>query len=188
VYSTLFIVLLPIRYGNYDFVQVVLNPNWTRLALIALLGILLMMIGFYAVYGRLRGNGSLVAALGFLFIEAAYLFQACKVTWELFVYPVIATHHASAFLLGDGVLKHDPAVIVFRTISSLTILIGIVLFCLSLYRSGQYPKAAAVLIFVGALVYGLGPMLSLYAAIAGILTLAVGCAILGLRLLKPQPG
>ncbi len=186
VYSALFTVLLPIGHGQYDFVQVVLNPNWTRLALIALLGILLMMIGFYTVYERLRVNGGLVAALGFLFIELAYLLQACKVTWELFVYPVLATHTHSAFILGDGILKQDPAVTMFRTISSLTILIGIILFCLSLYRSGKFPKTAAILIFIGALVYGLGPLLSLYASIAGILTLAIGCAMLGVRLFKPQ--
>lgn len=185
LYSSLFTVLLPIHRGGYDFVQVVLNPNWTRLAFLALVGIVLMMMGFYAVYARLRTDGGMIAALGFLFIEVAYLLQACKVTWELFVYPVIAGHPESAFLLRNGILKHDHAVVLFNSVSSLTIFIGIVLFCLSLYRSGQYPKSAAVLIFIGALVYGLGPLLSLYASIAGIFTLAVGCALLGLRLFKP---
>jgi hypothetical protein len=186
VYSSLFTVLLPIGHGSFDYVQVVLNPNWTRLAFIALIGILLMLVGFYAVYARLRRKGGLIAAIGFLFIEAAYLLQACKVTWELFLYPVIASHPESAFLLRDAIIKHAPAVVMFRTISSITIFIGIVLFCFALYRSTEYPKSAALLIFVGALVYALGPMLSLYAAIAGIFTLAIGCALLGVRLFKVQ--
>ena len=186
IYSSLFSVLLPINTGNYDYVQVVLNPNWTRLALIALIGILLVLVGFYAVYARLRVRGGVIAAIGFLFIEAAYLLQACKVTWELFIYPVIAAHPESAFLLRDGILKHAPAVISFRTISSVTIFIGIVLFCYSLYRSQEYPKSAALLIFFGALVYAMGPILSLHASVAGIFTLAVGCSLLGVRLLKPQ--
>jgi hypothetical protein len=145
-----------------------------------------MLIGFYMVYARLRARSGMLGAVGFLFIEAAYLLQACKVTWELFLYPIIAAHSETAFLLSDGVIKHDPAVVVFRTISSVTILVGIVLFCYTLYRSEAYPNYAAILIFAGALVYALGPLLSLYAAIAGILTLALGCAVLGVRLFKPQ--
>lgn len=186
VYSALFTVLLPISHGRYDYVEVVLNPNWTRLALIAVIGILLMLVGFYAVYTRLRDEGGITAAIGFLFIEAAYLLQACKVSWELFLYPVIASHPESAFLLREGIIKHAPAVKIFYTLSASTIFIGIVLFCYSLFRSPQYPNSAAVLIFVGALVYALGPVLSLNASIAGIFTLAIGCSLLGVRLFKPQ--
>lgn len=80
VYSAMFPVLLPIRSGDYDYVQVVLNPNWRRLALLAFTGILLMLVGFYAVYTRVRAKGGIMGAAGFLFIEAAYLLQACKVT------------------------------------------------------------------------------------------------------------
>ena len=89
-YSALFPALLPVGNGTYDYVQMVLNPNWVRLAAIAFVGVILMLIGFYAVYSRIRSGAGLVGAVGFLFIEAAYLLQACKVTWELFLYPVIA--------------------------------------------------------------------------------------------------
>ena len=40
-YSAPFSILLPIGSGAYDYVLVVLNPNWVRLALVAFLGILL---------------------------------------------------------------------------------------------------------------------------------------------------
>lgn len=184
VYAALFPLLLPLNTGTYDYVRVVLNPNWVRLALIALIGIVLMLVGFYAVYLRVRASAGVVGAIGFLFIEAAYLLQACKVTWELFLYPVIASHPESAFLLGNAIIRNDPAVVVFRTISSLTILAGIVLFCFTLYRSAEYPKAGAVLIFCGALVYAFGPLLSVYISVAGIFTLSIGCLLIGLRLFR----
>ena len=180
-YSALFTVTLPIVNIRTDFVSVVLDSAWKPLALTALIGIVLMLIGFYAVYGRLHGT---VAAAGFLAIEAAYLLQACKVTWELFLYPIIASHSASAFLLNDAVILHDPGVAALGVISSLAIFTGIVLFCFALYRSDAYPKAAAVLIFAGALVYALGPMISLYFALVGIFTLAIGCFMLGLKLYR----
>jgi hypothetical protein len=183
-YSALFPALLPVGNGTYDYVQMVMNPNWVRLAAIAFAGVILMLIGFYAVYARIRSSAGLIGAIGFLFIEAAYLLQTCKVTWELFLYPVIASHPESAFLLRDLVIKHDPAVGIFRLMASVTILVGIVLFCYTLYRSGEYPKSAAVLIFAGAVVYALGPMISIFVSVAGIFTLAIGCLLIGLRLFR----
>ena len=187
VYSALFPVLLPLGNGAVDYVQMVLNPNWVRLAVIAFIGVILMLIGFYAVYSRIRASSGLVGALGFLFIEAAYLLQACKVTWELFLYPVIAGHPESAFLLRDLVIKHDPGVGIFRLAASITILLGIIMFCYTLYRSSEYPKSGALLIFFGALVYALGPMISIFVSVAGIFTLAVGCLLIGIRLFQTKP-
>jgi hypothetical protein len=66
-------------------------------------------------------------------------------------------------------------------------LLGIVLFCYTLYRSSKYPKAGALLIFVGALVYALGPMISIFVSVAGIFTLAVGCLLIGVRLFQLEP-
>jgi hypothetical protein len=183
-YSALFPALLPIGNGTFDYVMVVLNPNWIRLAVIAFIGVILMLVGFYAVYSRIRESSGLVGAIGFLFIEAAYLLQACKVTWELFLYPVIAAHPESAFLLRDLVIKHDPGVGIFRLMASISILLGIVLFCYTLFRSSEYPKSAAVLIFVGALAYALGPMISIFVSVVGIFTLAIGCLLIGIRLLQ----
>jgi hypothetical protein len=179
VYAALFPVLLPFGNGAYDDVQVVLNQNWFRLALVALIGVLLMLVGFYAIYLRLRSKAGLIGAVGFLFIEAAYLLQACKITWELLLYPIIASHPETAFLLRDGIIRHDPAVVIFRMASAITIFIGIVL-----YRSDEYPKAAAILIFVGALVYAIGPMFSLLLSVAGIFILSIGCLLTGLRLFR----
>ncbi len=185
-YAALFPVVLPIGNGTYDYAQVVLDPDWVRLAAAAFAGVLLMLVGFYAVYSRIRAKAGLAGAIGFLFIEAAYLLQACKVTWELFLYPIIAAHPESAFLLRDLVIKHDPGVGLFRLVASVTIFVGILLFCHTLYRSSEYPKAAAMLIFIGALVYAVGPMFSIFISVAGIFTLAVGCLLLGLRLFRMQ--
>lgn len=185
-YASLFFVLLPIGKATSDFVIEVLNPNWIRLAFVALVGILLMLVGFYAVYSRIRIKGGVLGAMGFLFIEAAYLLQACKVTWELFLYPVIASHPESAFLLSKGIIKHDPYVVIFSEVSATTIFIGVVLFCLALHRSDEYPKAAAPLIFSGAIVYAVSPAVSIMASIAGIFVLAIGCSLLGAHLLKPK--
>ena len=86
----------------------------------------------------------------------------------------------------DAVIKHNPGVMVFRVASSITIFIGIILFCYTLYRSDEYPKSAAILIFARALVYAVGPMISIFVSVAGIFTLSTGCPLLGIRLFKGQ--
>ena len=184
LYSSLFFVLLPIGSGNFDLAAAVMDPDWLRLTITAFLGILLMLYGFYAVYARLQNSSGGLGATGFLLIELAYLLQACKVTWEIFLYPVIAANPGSAFLLRDGVLKHAPAVMLFRSASSLIIFAGILLFCAALYRSRQFPKIAPVLVFAGALLYAVGPFISIFVGVPGIFLFAIGCSLLGLHLLR----
>jgi hypothetical protein len=186
-YAALFPILLPIARGTSDFAQVVLSPNWVRLAMVAFAGVLLMIIGFYAVYSKLGPKTGLVGAIGFIFVEAAFLFQACKVTWDLFLYPLMAAHPESAFLLRDAVIVRDPAVAVFRVVAASSIFIGIVLFCLTLYRSQEFPKLAAILVSLGAFVYAIGPLVSAFVSVTGIVTLSIGCFLIGLRLLRVQP-
>ncbi len=184
VYAALFPVMLPIGNGTYDYVQVVMNPNYVRFAITAFAGVLLMIAGFYVVYSRLRTRAGLIGAIGFIFLETAYLLQACKITWEMFLYPVIAAHPESAFLLRNAVIKQDPSVVTFRLVSEITIFIGISLFCFTLYRSAEYPRSAAILFFVGALVYAIGPMISVFVSVAGIFTLSIGCLLIGVRLFR----
>ena len=184
-YSSLFLIVLPIADGKFDYAQLVRHPAWLPLAITALAGITLMMLGFYFVYARMRQRSGVAGAVGFLFIEAAYFLQGCKVTWELFVYPIIAAHAESAFLLADGIIKNDPNIMLFRAISSLTILAGIVLFSLAIFRSQRFPPTAPALVFIGAMTYAIGPYFSLYLAIGGIFVFAVGCLMLGVELTRP---
>jgi hypothetical protein len=182
LYSLMFPILLPIN-NNYDAARVALDPYWIPLAITVFIGILMQIGGFYSVYSRIRTKSGAAGTVGFLFIETAYILQACKVTWEIFLYPIIAGHSESAFLLRDSIIKHDPAIVILRITSSLIIFIGIVLFCLVIYRSKEYPKAAPFLIFIGAFIYALGPIITIFVAIAGIFVLSVGCMILGLHLI-----
>jgi hypothetical protein len=53
-----------------------------------------------------------------------------------------------------------------------------------LVRSKEFPKSAGILIFIGALFYGLGPMLTVAMAISGIIVLSIGCFQVGLKLIN----
>jgi hypothetical protein len=185
-YSAFFFMLLPIGKVRQDMTLGILNPNWTWIGMTALFGVVLMMFGFTAVYSKLFKESGALGFFGYIFVEIAYLLQACKVTWEVCLYPVIARNQSSALLFKESILKHSFAFIAFRSVASLSILLGIVLFCVMLIRSKEFPKSAGILIFIGALLYGFGPMLTISMAMGGIIILSIGCFQVGLKLIN-QP-
>jgi hypothetical protein len=183
-YSVLFFTLLPVTEIRNDVTLAIQDPNWIWVSLLAFIGVILMMFGFTVVYSKIYSESGMTGFLGYLFIEIAYLFQACKVTWEVFLYPVIAGNQSSIVLFKENIIRNSLLVGVFKDIASLAIFAGIVLFCYMLVRSKEFPKIAGALIFAGALLYGLGPLLSIFIAIGGIIILASGCLIIGMKLIK----
>jgi hypothetical protein len=101
----LFLFLFPVSEIQKDFSSVVLSPPWIGLAGIAFAGVVLMVFGFAAVYSRLYQDAGSLGLVGFVFIEIAYLLQACKVTWEIFIYP----NHSGELVLYGAAAGRDSA-------------------------------------------------------------------------------
>lgn len=183
LYSICFSLLLPVAEIRRDYVSAVLNPNWIWITAVAFFGVILMMFGFTAVYSKIHEDSGELGFFGYIIIEIAYLLQACKVTWEICLWPVIASNQAFVPLLKDAILLHSKFVSVLNYSAMGSIFLGIILFCAALTRSREFPKVAGILIFAGAMLYGFGPMLSVIASISGICVLSIGCLILGLGLI-----
>ncbi len=184
VYSVFWPLLLPVSQRVSDYSRLVLDPNWEWLASAALAGVLLMIFGFAGVYSRLYSSAGIIGLLGFILLELAYIFQACQITWEVFLYPVFAANSSFAALLRDRIIIDSPLVGIFRLLSRGSIIMGIIVFCFSLLRSKEYHKSAGILIFAGAIAYSLGGFISFYVAIAGIFVLSAGSVILGFKLMS----
>jgi hypothetical protein len=175
--------LLPVHERARDVSLMILNPNWIWIASLAFPGIILMIFGYTAVYSRLYNKTGTLGFIGYIFIIVAYIFQAAKVTWEIFLYPIIVSYTPSLPLFTDKIIMQHPQFILFRWLASATIFIGVILFCITLIRSREFPKSAGILILCGAVIYAVGPMINIYLAIAGVLILSIGCFILGQRML-----
>lgn len=174
--------LLPVHERARDVSVLILNSNWVWISALAFPGIILMILGFTAVYSKIFQNAGALGLIGYLFIVLAYIFQAAKVTWEIFVYPAIVSHVPSIALFRDKILFLHPQIRLFRTLAVITIFLGVVLFCSTLIRSKVFPKSAGVLILCGALIYAVGPMINIYIAILGVVILSAGCFILGIKM------
>jgi hypothetical protein len=175
--------LLPVHERARDVSLMILHPYWTWIASLALPGIILMIFGYTAVYSRLYNKAGLTGFIGYIFIMLAYIFQAAKVTEEVFLYPIIVGYAPSIPLFRDRILLEHPQFILFKWLASVTILIGVILFCITLIKSREFPRSAGVLILCGAVIYAVGPMINIYLAIAGVLILSMGCFIVGYKML-----
>lgn len=183
-YSVLFITLLPYKEMRQDMTLAVMDPSWVPIAFVAFFGVVFMIFGFMAVYSKIHQESGVIGLLGFILIETAYLLQACKVTWEICLYPVITGNQGAIALLRDHLIKNSQLGQVFNLAARSTVLLGITLFCLALFRSREFPKSAGILIFAGAILYGLGPLLAIPVAISGIAILSAGCYIAGIKLIR----
>lgn len=186
-YAALFPILLPIGLGAFDYSEVVLSPWWMPLTSTALIGVLLLLVGIDAAWSRFRSTAGVLGWVGFVSLKTALVLQACKLTWELFLDPIIAAHPQAAFLLRDLVIIDDPAVVAFRLVSAVSIVVGVLLFGIVLYRSGEFPRKAPALVAIGVVVYAVGPMVSVWVPVAGVLMLATGCVLIGVRLWRYVP-
>ena len=179
IYAGLFPFVLPIGRGPADYVTMVASSWWLPLTGTAMAGVLLLLVGLDSVYAALRPAAGISAWLGFLTFKIALVLQACKLTWQLLLDPVIARQSAAQFLFRDAVFLTDTAIAAFRLCAVATIVVGVALFGTALYRSGLVPRAAVALVGLGALAYAAGFLLSIYLAVGGIITLGIGCALIG---------
>jgi len=182
LYAVLFALLFPSRSGAFDYSLVVLDPHWKNIAFLAFIGVVSILVGLDAVYSRIRATAGFTGTIGLLFTKVALILQACVLTWELLLDPIVAAHPESSFLLRDRVIATDSAMVTFFVAFLCTIVVGSLLFGLAVYRSNQFAKPAIVLIIVGALAYAIGPMMSVLVAVGGVIMFSIGCLLIGATL------
>ncbi|MFZ1978847.1 MAG: hypothetical protein WAV76_12915 [Bacteroidota bacterium] len=176
--------LLPVQERLHDASAMIMNSNWILISSLAFPGTILMIFGFTATYARIYKNAGILGFFGYVFVILAYLFQAAQITWEVFLYPIIVSNAPSISLFRDRIIMQHPQFVLYHWIAAITILIGVVLFCITLIRSREFPKSAGILILGGAIIYAVGPMINIYLAIAGVVVLSIGCFVLGYRMLS----
>ena len=175
--------LLPPLGDKTGFADWVISPYWRHLTGLALVGVILLQFGLMAVYARIRAQAGLAGLIGFVAVELALLMMASVISWEAFLYPVIGAHADTTYLIADRIIYDDPAMRMFRIGQLAALAMGLLLFNFAIFRSKTFGRAAPLLMLAGAGASTLGPI-SVTIEYAGIAMLALGCAMLGVHLLR----
>ena len=178
-------ICLPSHIAGNDFNALVQNPNWKWVISLSLPGVIFTIFGFTAVYSRLYRSSGFLGLIGYIFIVLSYLHQLSQIVIEIFIYPIIS--ETAPILLGAQNLYFHPLFSQFRTSFYFLMAIGLPLFCLAIIRSKEFPKSSGFFILSGAILYAIGPMITIYVALSGIVILSTGCFILGKKLLSAIP-
>jgi len=178
--------LFPIRKMAKDPSHMIMSPNWIWPITLLLAAMLLLIFGFMAVYSRMYRNAGIMGFVGYVFIITAYIFHVAQLSWEVFLYPILVRHTPSVVLFRDRILDHDPLILAFHVLQGAAILVGVGLFSIALIRFSNFPRSSGILILIGTLLYGAGPILNFYLEFLGLLVLSAGFAVLGIRLVRPR--
>ncbi|MBN1962842.1 MAG: hypothetical protein JW841_18065 [Deltaproteobacteria bacterium] len=185
-WSILHTILLPNFAHGSDITPLILNPHFCWLELTALLAVLFLVFGFAAIYSRFYSSSGVLGFIGYVFVTLAYILQIANSAWALLIFPLLAKHELLYPLFGGKIYFNDTGILIFQNMFLAVMLIGVVTFSIALIRSREFSKISGILFLTGVVLYGIGPMISEYVAVFGVFILASGCALLGLRLLRPS--
>jgi hypothetical protein len=170
--------LLVLPIGTFAGVAASLNPLWVPSQFLHTLAALLALFGLIGLYTRQGDRSGWLGLSGFVIALFGTGFYLADAVIALVVFPIAATN-APSLVAADGALNTSPAYIVFAVI----FMVGYILLGISLLRASALPRAATLLLIVGAVLAnlppGLAPMLIL---IVGGVVWGIGAAWLGYAL------
>ncbi len=157
------------------------SPTWEAAHVTMVLGLALMALGLPGVYARQAERAGTLGLAGLVLLFVGMIAIVPGLWHEAFVVPTIGDEAARAVEQGAGGRLHVIAGLVF--------LVGHVAFGLATFRARVFPRAAATLLLVSAVVAsasaalvlssGLSTPPSVVAIIAGAVLLSLGYAWLG---------
>jgi len=185
--STLFLLwwvllgtLLP---GNVQLVDLVLDDNWVFVNMIGLIAAVLVPLCLVGLYAKQVEKAGVLGFLGFLFASIGSVLFASLQFEETISWPVLATE-APTLLDIQGPLMTNQVSTTIYLIMGLLYIVGFILFGISTMRAGVLNRWAALLVIIGAPIFGAGLYLPVFVRTIGVVLYAVGFAWLGYILWK----
>lgn len=163
-----------------DFLGMVLGTYWVPINVAILISLMLILVGVVGVYIKQSESSGRWGLTGFVLVQVGIASYACIQYYETFLWPVIAERAPELFGV-VGIPLGDPLLRRAFLSTGIPWAMGFAIFGLSTGRSRMFPLWAVVLFSVGALLFGLVPILpvrSLGALLfcAGGIRLGVGVA------------
>jgi len=174
--------LLVIPIGTFVGAAASQSSLWVPSQLLHTLAAMFALFGLVGLYARLGDQSGRLELTGFvlaLFGTGLYLADAII---ALVVFPITATN-APSLIATDGALNMSPAYSAFGAI----FMVGYILYGIAILRTSVLPRAATLLLIVGAVLVNLPPALvPMSILIVGGVVWGIGAAWLGYELFSPR--
>jgi hypothetical protein len=181
VCSALFWVLAALL-GTFAGAGVVQRLSWVPAQALHVVGAMLSIFGFMSLYAVERRETGLVGLVGFVLATVGNTLFLADGLVALAIFPALATN-APALLMPSGAMNQGGVLVLFIAIAAIN-MVGQVLFGFVTWRAAVFPRAAAVLLVAGGLLFNLppGPLPLIILAFGGVLWSAgafwLGCSLI----------
>jgi hypothetical protein len=147
--------LLALAVGSFAGAAATQHPLWIPSQLMHVAGALFTLFGLIGVYAAQRRRAGQLGLLGFaLALLGTALFLADGLI-ALIIFPAVA-ERAPELLAPDGALNRGSVLAGFIVIAATT-MIGYVVFGVATIRAAVFPRPAAILWLIGAVLFNLPP-------------------------------
>ena len=170
--------LLVIPIGTFVGAAASLHPLWMPSQLLHTLAALLALFGLVGLYSRLEHGNGWLGLIGFILALFGTGFYLADALIALVIFPMAAVG-APSLITASGALNTSPMYIVFAA----TFMVGYILFGIAMLGENSLPRAATVLLIVGAILSNLPPgLLPMFVLIVGGVAWGIGALWLGYAL------
>jgi hypothetical protein len=161
--------ILALAVGSFAGAGATQHPLWIPGQLMHVAGAMFTLFGLLGLYAVQRRQTGRLGLVGFaLALVGTALFLADGLI-ALIIFPAVAAR-APELIAPDGALNRGSVLAAFILISATT-MIGYVLFGVATLRAALFPRAAAILWLIGAVLFNLppGPVPMIVLATGGVL-------------------
>ena len=170
--------LLVIPIGTFGGAEASLNSLWLPSQFLHVLAAMFALFGLVGLYNLAGNKAGWLGLAGFILALFGTGFYLADAILALVFFPIIAIN-APGLIATDGAFNTSPAFIVF----AVTFMVGYILFGIALLRSKTLPRAAVLLLILGAILFNLPPgLVPMGVLIFGGVTWGIGAAWLGYAL------
>jgi len=169
--------------SSQNFTGLVVHPFWVPINIVFLISTILILFGLVGLYLKQAEKAGVWGMIGFFLCFIGVTWYACITYYETFFWPVIAAQAPTLFPV-VGFSATDKLISFAFWLSGLFWGLGYIIFGVTTTRSGLFPRWAAILFTIGAVVFGLG-MVPMIRSI-GALLFTIGMVRLGLLLWKDR--
>ena len=181
-----FALFLPYRELSTTLSILVSNRNWLWINALGVLGALAGLLGQAGILVIQAPNTSWYASIGFYIAVAGTTLLVGTMLWETVLWPILYRHDES-MLDFQGPIYSSRIFLGFFVVSGLIFGAGYILVGIGIVQAGVLPRAAGIMLAIGAPTFGLGAMFGkyqVYVRSVGVTLMSVGLIWLALAMVS----
>jgi hypothetical protein len=160
----------------------VLNSSWAPVHALAVASLILILIGLVGLYAKQSEKCGILGLIGFGVAFIGTVLVTGLLYFEAFIMPVLAIE-APALVDEKGPIFTGPTGIIFP-VSLMAFMLGYLIFGIATIRAKLLSRWGTLLIIIGAVLFGIGPLLVQIVVVAGAVVFGIGIFWLGYDLWK----